>query len=129
MKYTIAVAMFLASSQAIKLDRRHHHHHHNGDKKPKGKKYEPEWGHNSGNSYNNGPTDHFYHGKASPYNVAVMMASMSRPNSLLPMSQSGDTTPEIPMTMFHSLTSTTVKPVHTTLTRMMVLMFKLVRRS
>ena len=31
--------------------------------------YEPEWGHNSGNSYNNGPFTHFYHGKASPYNV------------------------------------------------------------
>ena len=32
-------------------------------------KYEPEWGHNSGNSYNNGPFTDFYHGKASPYNV------------------------------------------------------------
>jgi hypothetical protein len=32
-------------------------------------KYEPEWGHNSGNSYDNGPFTHFYHGKASPYNV------------------------------------------------------------
>lgn len=31
--------------------------------------YEPEWGHNSGNSYNNGPIDHFYHGDASPYSV------------------------------------------------------------
>jgi len=31
--------------------------------------YEPEWAHNSGNSYNNGPTDHFYHGDASPYSV------------------------------------------------------------
>tara|TARA_B110000503_G_C6993483_1_gene348388 strand:+ start:261 stop:404 length:144 start_codon:yes stop_codon:yes gene_type:complete len=31
--------------------------------------YEPEWGHNSGNSYNNGPFTHFYHGKASPYSV------------------------------------------------------------
>jgi hypothetical protein len=31
--------------------------------------YEPEWGHNSGNSYDNGPFTHFYHGKASPYNV------------------------------------------------------------
>jgi hypothetical protein len=68
MKYTIAVAMFLASTEAIKLERRHHHH--NVHKKPKGKKYEPEWGHNSGSSYDNGPTDHFYHGKASPYNVA-----------------------------------------------------------
>merc|ERR1719240_2536229 len=69
MKYTIAVSMFLAAYQAIKVDRRHHQNNHNGDKKPKGKKYEPEWGHNSGNSYNNGPTDHFYYGKASPYNV------------------------------------------------------------
>ena len=33
------------------------------------KAYEPEWGHNSGNSYNNGPTTHFYHGDASPYSV------------------------------------------------------------
>lgn len=33
--------------------------------------YEPEWGHNSGNSYNNGPTTHFYHGKASPYSVVA----------------------------------------------------------
>ena len=31
--------------------------------------YEPEWGQNSGNSYNNGPFTHFYHGKASPYSV------------------------------------------------------------
>ena len=31
--------------------------------------YEPEWGHNSGNSYNNGPTTHFYHGPESPYPV------------------------------------------------------------
>jgi len=31
--------------------------------------YEPGWGHNSGNSYNNGPFTHFYYGKASPYNV------------------------------------------------------------
>ena len=31
--------------------------------------YEPEWAHNDGSSYNNGPTDHFYHGKASPYSV------------------------------------------------------------
>jgi hypothetical protein len=31
--------------------------------------YEPLWGHNSGDSYNNGPTTHFYYGKASPYNV------------------------------------------------------------
>merc|ERR1711868_275383 len=33
------------------------------------KHYEPEWGLNSGNSYNNGPTDHFTHGLASPYPV------------------------------------------------------------
>jgi len=33
--------------------------------------YEPEWGHNSGNSYSNGPTTHFYHGKASPYSVVA----------------------------------------------------------
>jgi len=32
-------------------------------------KYEPEWGHNSGNSYNNGPFTHFAFGKASPYSV------------------------------------------------------------
>ena len=31
--------------------------------------YEPEWGHNTGNSYENGPFSHFYHGKASPYSV------------------------------------------------------------
>merc|ERR1719503_265009 len=58
--------MLLASTEAVKLERRHHakpHHHKHS------KKYEPEWGHNSGSSYNNGPTDHFYHGKASPYNV------------------------------------------------------------
>ena len=66
MKYTFAVAVLVASSQAVKLERRHGHHHHNIKKT----KYEPEWGHNSGNSYNNGPTTHFYHGKASPYNVA-----------------------------------------------------------
>ena len=34
-----------------------------------GEEYEPEWGHNSGNSYNNGPFTHFAHGKASPYKV------------------------------------------------------------
>ena len=32
-------------------------------------RHEPEWGHNSGSSEDNGPTDHFYHGKASPYSV------------------------------------------------------------
>lgn len=32
-------------------------------------KYEPGWGQNSGNSYNNGPTTHFAYGKASPYSV------------------------------------------------------------
>ena len=63
MKYTIAVAMLLASSQAVRLAHKHHHH------KNKDKAYEPEWGHNSGSSYNNGPTTHFYHGKASPYAV------------------------------------------------------------
>jgi hypothetical protein len=31
--------------------------------------YEPEWGHNSGNSYDNSPFSHFYHGKTSPYSV------------------------------------------------------------
>ena len=50
-----------------------HHHHRKGkglkaavDSK---QQYEWEWGHNSGNSYNNGPTTHFAHGKASPYSV------------------------------------------------------------
>ena len=32
-------------------------------------KYEADWAHNSGNSYDNGPFTHFYHGKASPYSV------------------------------------------------------------
>ena len=31
--------------------------------------YEWEWGHDSGNSYNNGPFTHFAFGKASPYSV------------------------------------------------------------
>ena len=30
---------------------------------------EQMWGQNSGNSYNNGPFTHFYHGKAFPYSV------------------------------------------------------------
>jgi hypothetical protein len=55
MKSTIAILLSVASVEAIK--KRHHH------------KYEPGWGHNSGDSYNNGPTTHFYHGKASPYSV------------------------------------------------------------
>merc|ERR1712166_868572 len=33
------------------------------------KKYEPNWGWNSGNSYNNGPFTNFNSGRASPYGV------------------------------------------------------------
>ena len=33
------------------------------------KSYEPGWGQNSGNSYNNGPFTHFAYGRASPYSV------------------------------------------------------------
>merc|ERR1719331_999822 len=65
MKCTFAVAMLLATTEAVKLGKHHKHHH----KHHKPQHYEPEWGHNSGSSYNNGPTDHFYHGKASPYAV------------------------------------------------------------
>ena len=59
MKVTLAI--LVASVGAIQ---HRHHHHHKAQAR-----YEPEWGHNSGNSYNNGPTTHFYHGKASPYSV------------------------------------------------------------
>jgi len=33
--------------------------------------YKPKWGHNSGNSYSNGPTTHFYHTSASPYSIVA----------------------------------------------------------
>ena len=62
MKY-FAIALLFAGAEAHK----HHHKHRTG--RTLKQTYEPEWGHNSGNSYNNGPTDHFYHGKASPYSV------------------------------------------------------------
>ena len=62
-KYSVAATLLVASSQAVRLEHKHHHKHHEH------RQYEPEWGHNSGNSYDNGPTDHFYHGKASPYSV------------------------------------------------------------
>ena len=62
MKY-FAIALLFAGAEA----HRHHHKHRQG--KTLKQTYEPEWGQNSGNSYNNGPTDHFYHGKASPYSV------------------------------------------------------------
>ena len=61
MKFTV-IALFLAASAQA-------HKHRHTLKKAVETKYEPEWGHNSGNSYNNGPTTHFYHGKASPYSV------------------------------------------------------------
>ena len=54
MKFAIAL---LAGTQAISLS------------KNKDTKYEPGWGMNSGNSYNNGPTTHFNYGRASPYAV------------------------------------------------------------
>ena len=65
MKITIAVAILLATTEAVRLQKKHHHKHSHENKN----KYEPGWGHNSGNSYNNGPFTHFYYGKASPYNV------------------------------------------------------------
>ena len=55
------LAILFASVEAIQ--HRHNHKHHAKAH------YEPEWGHNSGSSYNNGPFTHFYHGKASPYSV------------------------------------------------------------
>ena len=55
------LAILFASVGAIQ---HRHHHHHKAQAR-----YEPEWGHNSGSSYNNGPFTHFYHGKASPYSV------------------------------------------------------------
>ena len=62
----VAIAAILMTSvEAHRL----HHHHHAAKNVKEASKYEPEWGHNSGSSYNNGPTDHFYHGKASPYSV------------------------------------------------------------
>jgi hypothetical protein len=39
------------------------------DKINMGEGYEAEWGHNTGDSYENGPFTHFYLGKASPYSV------------------------------------------------------------
>jgi hypothetical protein len=57
MKLTIAILLSAVSVEAIK--KRHHQE----------SSYEPGWGHNSGDSYNNGPTTHFYYGKASPYSV------------------------------------------------------------
>ena len=62
MKYA-AIAILLAGVEA-----KHHHHKQKAVKTLKST-YEPEWAHNSGNSYENGPHDHFYHGKASPYSV------------------------------------------------------------
>ena len=62
MKYQVAILLVAAGVEA-----KHHHHHH--IKNLQNMQYEPEWGHNSGNSYNNGPFTHFYHGKASPYSV------------------------------------------------------------
>ena len=62
MKYT-AIAILLAG-----VDAKHHHHKQRSTNTLKSH-YEPEWAHNSGNSYENGPTTHFYHGKASPYSV------------------------------------------------------------
>ena len=54
---TFAIACLMASTSAIQLSK---------DVKTK---YEPGWGMNSGNSYNNGPTTHFNYGRASPYSV------------------------------------------------------------
>ena len=54
---SFAIACLFASASAIRLS-----------EAPKNK-YEPGWGMNSGNSYNNGPTDHFNYGRASPYGV------------------------------------------------------------
>ena len=54
---TFAIACLMASASAIQLSR--------NDKT----KYEPNWGWNSGNSYNNGPTTNFNSGRASPYSV------------------------------------------------------------
>merc|ERR1719263_1823524 len=51
----------LLGVEAVVLDKKHH--------KRQAAKYEPDWGHNSGSSYNNGPFTHFYHGKASPFAV------------------------------------------------------------
>ena len=49
------LVLLIATTSAIQLKRE--------------KSYEPGWGQNSGNSYNNGPTTHFAYGKASPYSV------------------------------------------------------------
>jgi hypothetical protein len=54
---TFAIACLMASTNAIQLSK---------DVKTK---YEPNWGMNSGNSYNNGPTTNFNSGRASPYAV------------------------------------------------------------
>lgn len=59
-KYSIA-AVLLASVEGHRVRHHHKHQKHSG--------YEPGWGHNSGDSYNNGPTTHFAYGKASPYDV------------------------------------------------------------
>ena len=59
--HTLLLAVLFTGVDAIKLEHKHKHRHQH--------KYEPEWGLNSGNSYNNGPFTHFYHGKASPYSV------------------------------------------------------------
>ena len=63
MKYIYITCLFAGSTAAVSK------HHRNTLKSSLKQKYEPGWGHNSGNSYNNGPTTHFYHGKASPYSV------------------------------------------------------------
>ena len=64
MKFIVAAALVAGASAY-----QHKHKHAHRIKNALSSKYEPEWGHNSGNSYNNGPTTHFYHGKASPYSV------------------------------------------------------------
>jgi hypothetical protein len=63
MKYILVAFLMVSATEAIQK------HHKKTLKNALNDKYEPEWGHNSGNSYHNGPTTHFYHGKASPYSV------------------------------------------------------------
>ena len=73
----IAAALF-AGAEAHKLSHKHHHKHQHLAQG----QYEPSWGLNSGNSYNNGPFTDFYHGYASPYSViSSSEAQVSAPTS------------------------------------------------
>jgi hypothetical protein len=77
----IIATVLLAGAEAVKIGKKHHHNHHNKQHLAQGQ-YEPAWGLNSGNSYNNGPFTNFYSGYASPYSaISTSEAQTSAPQS------------------------------------------------